>query len=322
MRRDTLQKTQSASIATQQGYHSTVGNRGTNYAFAGFTQRRYFTSDRFIPLNERFERADGKPLKGFGLEIEVECSSITNDDVLTEIMDKIVTQYFPDFYFKYQRDGSLGGRSSVEAITQPATKEFLRNNYPAFKVMFNSYFSALGISASASGNCGMHVNVSLGLFGTTKKTQDEAIRKLFYIINKHYNFFVRAFYRNPSRTDYCARMNSTKEYAQGMDLNNMSGSHGNCLNYGHYPEGRIEIRLVGGQKDFACFRNTMETVFHLIDAVKVISWKDCDSLPAIFKGCNAHVYDRISTYCLSAGVISQADVDAIRDTANLDVRYI
>lgn len=321
MRQDTLNKATSVSTKSVQGYHS-GGTTSENYAFAGFNIRKYYTSDRYILLDEHFQRADRQSLKGYGLEIEIECFSINNSNVLCEAFDKLIADRFPADYFKYQHDGSLGGASNLEAITQPATKEFIRNHYPEYKVMFDSYFPALEISASRTGHCGMHVNLSLGLFGTTKEKQDEAIRKLYYIINKHFDFFCVAFNRDRNRTGYCDRMPHDMDYVKSMNLSTMSGSHYNCLNYGHYNAGRVEIRLVGGQSKFACFRNTMETVFHIVDAVKRISWKDCDSLPAIFKGCNFHVLDRIKTNCLDAGVISRADVEAIRANADLTERYI
>ena len=319
MRKDTLNKATSAAIKTVGAYHG-HDYYGEAYAFQGFSENRYFTSDRYIQLDENFNRKDGKPLKGYGLEIEVECDSISNSDILCEVFDKVIASHFPAGLYKYQRDGSLEGESSLEAITQVMTKEFIRNHYPEFKIMFNSYFSALGISASYSGNCGMHVNISNGNFGTTEATQDEAVRKLYYIINKHYDFFVQAFARNPRCTGYCSRMDYSK--AKTMDLHNMSSSHGNCLNYSHYDVGRIEIRLVGGQSSFGCFRNTMETVFHLVDRVKKISWSDCDSLVKIFEGCNYHVLDRISTNCYQAGAINLEEVEQIKAKANLIERYI
>ena len=189
------------------------------------------------------------------------------------------------------------------------TREFIRNNYRNFKIMWDDYFSALGISAFNSGNCGMHVNVSLGCFGDAKTTQDLAIRKLYYIINKHYRVMARMLYRNLARTTYCRQMDASQ--AKTMDLEHMSGSHGNCLNYSHYNVGRIEIRLVGGQKNYASFRNTMETVFFLVDRVKTLSWKDCDSLEEIFRGCNNYVVDR-AQMCVNESVLDDETFRAIK----------
>lgn len=299
-----------ATISRVEGYHA--GAYGEEYAFAGFQSNKYFTSDRFIPLNATFTRTDGKPLKGFGLEIETECSGIHNTQVLAEVLNKIIFTHFPADLFKLQRDGSLRGDSSAECITQIMTKEFIRNNYAAFKLMYNTYFPAFHITCGD--NCGMHVNISRGYFGRTDKAQTEAVRKLYYIVNRHFNFCCALFHRNPNRTNYCARMRYDLDYCKGLDLANQGCSHGISFNLGHWNSGRIEIRLVGGQKDYPCFRNTMESVFHLCDAVKTLSWADCDDLSKIFAGCNQYVYDRLKSYCRQAGTITDDQLAAIRPT--------
>lgn len=99
-----------------------------------------------------------------------------------------------------------------------------------------------------------------------------------------------------------------------MDLEYMSGDHSNGFNGGHYDEGNIELRIPGGQKDYPCFRNTMESIFHLIEASKILSRKDCDDVVKIFSGCNQHVFDRLSTYCRERGTITMDQLVAINAT--------
>lgn len=292
MRKECKQQ-KTVELARVQGYHEGGNWHDETYAYIGFKARKYFTSDRFIVLNENFERPDGQPLQGFGLEIETECSTIMNQTVLAEIYENVIFKHFPADLFKMQNDGSLGGRTSAECITQVMTKAFIRNHYRDFKLMYNTYFKSLGISCD-SGNCGMHTNISNAVFGKTKKTQDEAIRKLFYIVNKHFDLCCKLFHRT-GHTHYCSQMNYSD--AKTMDLNSFSSNHGVCFNLGHYDAGRIELRLVGGQKDFGCFRNTLEAVFFLCERVRSISWADCDNIAKIFSGCNQYVYDRLKSKC-------------------------
>lgn len=281
------------ALARVQGYHEGGSWSGENYAFMGFQDRRYFTSDRYIRLTENFERPDGQPLQGFGLEIETECSRITDSDVLAEVYNSIIFKHFPEGLFKMQHDGSLGGQSSAECITQVMTKAFIRNHYKDFKLMYNTYFRAFGIGCT-SGRCGMHTNISNAVFGKTKKAQDEAIRKLYYIVNRHFDLCCKLLNRTGSTT-YCSRMSFND--AKTMELSGHGSDHYVCFNLGHYDAGRIELRLVGGQKDFGCFRNTMESIFFLCDRVRKISWSDCDNVTKIFEGCNQYVYDRLRTKC-------------------------
>lgn len=313
MRKDAKNRTIDTSLTRIAGYHE--GSYGVNYAYQGFRANKYFTSDRFIKLNERFERPDGKPLQGFGLEIETECNGIRNSTVLAEVMEKIVFAAFPADLFKMQRDGSLGGDTSVECITQVMTRDFIRNNYPAFKAMYDTYFPAFGIGCD-SGNCGMHVNISNACFGNKPESQELAIKKLLYIVNKHFGLFCALTNRDRRCTHYCSRMTgyADVENVKRANLDRVNGGHGVCFNLDHYREGRVELRIVGGQKSYACFRNTMESVFHVIAAVKKLSWADCDDVTKIFAGCNQYVFDRLRSKVRNAGAISDSQLMAIADT--------
>ena len=311
--RKAAKQSKTRALTSVQGYHQ--GGSYTDveqYAYAGFGSNKYFTSDRFMPLDANFRRMDGKPLKGFGLEIETECRGVTNSTVYAEILQNVVFTHFPADLFKMQRDGSLGGDTSAECITQVMTKEFIRNNYANFKLMYDTYFPAFGVSCSRSGNCGMHINISNGCFGKSENVYAVAIRKLFYIVNKHYYLCCALFNRDSNHTGYCARQDYAN--AQTLDLSRMSCSHGVCFNMGHYNAGRIELRLVGGQTNYACFRNTMESVFHLVDRVKTISWTDCDDVTKIFAGCNQYVFDRLKSKCYDAGQITTAQLETIKAT--------
>lgn len=308
-------KTQKSAVLSQvHGYHAR--SHAGNYAYLGFNSNKYFTSDRFIPLDADFRRPDGKPLKGYGLEIETECRGLSNPTVYAEVLNNIIFTHFPADLFKLQRDGSLGGDTSAECITQVMTKEFIRNNYANFKLMYDTYFPAFQVSCSRSGNCGMHCNISNAVFGRSREAQETAIRKLLYLVNRHFAFFCSLVARDAGRTEYCERMTryASMNACKTVNLSDFASSHGVCFNLGHYGEGRIELRVVGGQSTFGCFRNTMESLFHVVEAVKTLSWTDLDDLRKIFTGCNQYVYNRLSTLCRQAGAIDDAALCAIRPT--------
>ena len=230
-----------------QGYH---GNNwtGESYAFEGFKSNKYFASDRPIKLTANMERPDGQPLAGFGLEQEVELFGDLTGFALAELMSKVIFPLFPDDLYKMQHDGSLGhdrrdrdddeeNAVGVECITQVMTKAFIRNHYKDWKTMYNTYFPAFNISASQSGRCGMHVNISNALFGKTVPEQTEAIRKLHYIVNRHFDFCCRLFNRDPRQTGYCAQM----AYAGARHMDICGGSHYVCMNYSHFRADYTEV---------------------------------------------------------------------------------
>ena len=309
--------TNAFEITENRGYHS-----------SRFDSIKLFTSDRFIALQTetvstgsgletKFTREDGKPVKGYGIEMETECNYVTDTRAYRNIVRLTLFNLFPADFWKVESDCSLGGYSNGEIVSQIGTKEFYRNNYRNFKQWYNEFMPAFGITCQNE-TCGMHVNVSLGNFGTSDKQIEESIRKFYYFVNKHYDFCKVLFNRTNS-TRYCARM--SYENAKTMDLDRMSASHGNCLNYSHIKQGRIEIRLVGGQKNFGCFRNTMESVFFLVENMRNLKWDDLDDLTKVFSGCNNYVFDRLNTNCLNANVITSAQVQEIRNTVKM-VEYI
>ena len=208
-----------------------------------------------------------------------------------------------------QHDGSLGGSGyiGIECITQVMKKSFIRNHYKDFKAMYE-YFKAFKFSATRSGHCGMHVNISNALFGKTREKQVEAIRKLHYFINKNYSFACKLLKRDENRTDYCGRMSYSN--ARTMDI--AGGDHYVCMNYSHFNSGRIELRLVGGQKDYYTFRNTCETVFFLVDRVRTAKWEDLDDIAEFFKGCNQYVYKRLADCGLDMNTLA---------TINSNIKY-
>ena len=104
MRKDARENI-TVNLANIQGYHE--GGWHGNYAYQGFRSNKYFVSDRWEALDSSFRRKNGRPLQGYGLEIETECSKISDTQVLAEVFDKIIFAVFPEDLFKMQRDGSL-----------------------------------------------------------------------------------------------------------------------------------------------------------------------------------------------------------------------
>lgn len=317
----TRQAKQIESLA--QGYHG--GNyENQSYAFEGYKKNLYFTSDRYIELDENFTPLDGKTiLKGYGLEIETDCEWRMQEDMKAHFINDTIVRNanLDEKLFKYQHDGSITG---IECITQVMTKERIRNDYSKWM----SFYDGLSRYQMLPGrNCGMHVNVSNAVFGTTQEKQEDAIKKLVFLMENSYQLIARLFNRGISNTNYCGRFRydylSDIDYLKSTRLSNCSGlttnDHGKMFNGSHFSVGRVEIRLVGPQTRFEEFRNTMESVFHLVERAKEISWKDVTKLDVWFKGCNAHVLDRLSR-CRNEGYLSTEMYETIKSTST-DVKY-
>jgi hypothetical protein len=177
-------------------------------------------------------------------------------------------------------------------------------------------------------SCGMHVNISNPAFGKSEETRSAAVKKLLYVVNKHYKLFCIATNRSLDHNRYASEMSgfNSADYVKEYDLSNFYNDHGSCINMGHWDAGsdygRVELRIVGPQISYACFRNTMEVVFHLLEAVKKLSWADLADPVKIFAGCNRYVFDRLRTNVYRAGYLSAEQIAAIRPTVNTDIQYI
>lgn len=297
MRKESKQSKGAKSTRTVDGYHCSEHE-----------ELRVFTSDRSKSLSEVF--ASGKLLQGYGVEIETmaDIDGGHKWEIIGAVLEKVVFADFPADLFRFEKDGTISG---AECISQIMSKSFVRNHYNDFKNLYDVYFPRFGFNCR--GGCGMHVNMSNGCFGKDYATP---IRKFAYFVNAYYDFCKVLFSRENS-TNWCGRMNATKRYWKEVDLTYMPNDHNICFNFGHYNSGRIELRLVGGQKNFATFRNTMECVFHLVDAVKRVSWDDIDDFKKVFKGCNKYVLDRLSR-CKNEGVLSVGLYNEIADTADTE----
>ena len=114
-----------------------------------------------------------------------------------------------------------------------------------------------------------------------------------------------------------------KGFCKSFDLSATSetqSNHGVCFNYAHFNTGRVELRLVGGQPDYFAFRNTMEVIFHLVDAVKRLSWKDMDDVEKVFQGCNKYVLKRLKD-CVANCTMTQAQYNAIEANSDTETDF-
>lgn len=337
MRKDARQNIDANLTRTQRYHEGGSWSDSQAYARMGYENGfNLYTSDRRIPILEDLQTLEtGKPVRGYAPEIEMESESIISDDALANVLKFVAFPHFPAHLFKVQHDGSLGyqigerpnsageygewncppiNTGTAEAIAQPATKEGIRNMYKAYKALYNDIMPAFGISCTKSGNCGMHVNISIGCFGATDKTRADAVRKLYYLVNRRYRLFFSLFNRDTSRTEYCRPDRYTD--GRSVDLHGAPSDHHCAFNLGHYDAGRVEIRAVGGQENYACFRNTFETIFHLVERVKSIPWDKLDDDVAVFAGCNQYVLSRLKSHGLERGLITRENYDAIAATVN------
>lgn len=272
-----------ANIKMMSGYHARQGEE-RNHANSFEGGAKYFASDRAKALSEV------ATAKGYGIEWEMTSSLTSDGTVLATILNSEFSAHLPQNFFKFEHDCTV----DIECVSQIGTKAFYRNHYASFKAIYK-YLRVIQTGPNFGGtNCGMHVNISIANFGKTEAQQKANLMKLHNWINRSeesYTFACKMLHRDLNRTRWCGKMHP--------DFLDACGSHGYCMNYSHMDEGRasrVEIRLVGAQKTFPAFRNTMETIFWLVKQSKELSadaWSDPIKL---WSGCNQYVFDRLQDH--------------------------
>lgn len=286
-----------------EGYHASGWDE--NYAQAGFGNENeesaalFFASDRAKSLKEieeALQHGENVPIpKGYGIEVELG-TEIYSRLLFETAMSKGFTDLFPAKLWKLQRDGSLEperrGCVTGEAITQVFAKSWMRNNYRNFK-LFWQFMDECGIRPNDS--CGMHVNVGLYMFGKDIDTQCRNIAKIHNWIMNNWETALALVHRKPEcAAQWSARMPrmTAAQIAEG------NGNHHVAMNYSHLYESeitarRVEFRLVGPQKSYPAFRNTMEVIFHLVEQSKKLSAADFNDPSKLWRGANWHVHNRL-----------------------------
>ena len=64
----------------------------------------------------------------------------------------------------------------------------------------------------------------------------------------------------------------------------------------------------------------MEVIFHLVDAVKRLSWKDMDDIEKVFEGCNKYVLKRLKD-CVTNRTMTQAQYNAIEANSDTETDF-
>jgi len=287
-----------------------------HYHHGTYEKRRVFASDRPNDATRDYRLVKDNSLPAmYGIELETEAFGITSSTTYANLLKQVCFQHFHNDLWKVESDISLRGADvAAECITQPMTRAFIRNNYRNFQAMYEM-FSAFGIDNARTGDCGQHCHISATCFGRTPGTQNDAIRRFFFIVMRYFKTVCTMTCRNVSNTHYCQRAMPSLAYEMRLDD---QFDHYCAVNLSHYSRGDIEFRVPGGQPDFESFRATLETVFQLVDAAKNLTREQCNDIRNVFRGCNQYVLDALRRANQAGYVSDEALADISADSVAVD----
>lgn len=128
-----------------------------------------------------------------GVELEVDGAG---ED--TDYAGRVLTILNEEDNFAYcKHDGSLD--DGFEIVTHPCTLAVHRDEIPWEDAI--SKLKYLGYTSHDAGTCGLHVHVSRKAFGETEEEQDDAIARVLYFFEAHWDELLRFSRRTQSQLD-------------------------------------------------------------------------------------------------------------------------
>ena len=155
----------------------------------------YDIDDDYPYCDECYDKLDEKPIKPYnykpepifygsgdlfyGVELEIDKGGEYNASA--ECLMDIVNKDSVHMYCKH--DGSIN--CGFEMVSHPMTLDYHLNNMSWLDV-FNIAVS-LGYRSHNTNTCGLHIHVSRSAFGDTHEKQEDAISRIVYFVEAHWN---------------------------------------------------------------------------------------------------------------------------------------
>ncbi len=176
-----------------------------------------------------------------GVELEVDCGG-ENQDHAKAIMETANTQS-ERIYCKH--DGSL--EDGFEIVSYPMTLEY-HTRYMNWREILEKAVTLGYLSHNAS-SCGLHIHCPRCYFGDTDAMQEEAIGRVVYFFEKHWNELVKFSRRSQSSLNRWAA-----KYATISDTTHDTYEKAKGRGLGRY----VAVNLTNSQTvEFRMFRGTL-----------------------------------------------------------------
>lgn len=210
----------------------------------------------------------------FGVEVEYECPRDNRVYNHKDISD-IVAKCGEHIYFK--SDGSLSNGS--ELITQPCTIDYHREHtVPMLEILHQ-----LECHADNNSTCGLHAHIGKNMFDT-----DEQKGRLIWLMDCHWDNFVKLSRRNAKNMRWCKRPDRPSGVSESRFTRGMLGSSKKEISrkdhsYDYYrtgtsserykainmrPASTIELRIADGTLTPRFFMGTIEMFSRMVDIAK------------------------------------------------------
>ena len=197
----------------------------------------------------------GDDTRFFGVELEIDCGGNCDDNA--ESLLHIGNKYTESIYIK--SDGSLN--DGMEIVTYPMTLEYHKTEMPWDEICKKAI--SMGYKSHRTRTCGLHIHVNRDTFGRTREAQENAISRVLYFVEHHWNELLRFSRRTETQmSKWAARYGYKNKPKDILDHAKSSGDNRyTCVNITNYDT--IEFRMFRGTLKY----NTLIATLELVDQI-------------------------------------------------------
>ena len=212
----------------------------------------------------------------FGVELEVDGAG-EDADKAEAVLSAAHRNGLEYIYCKH--DGSL--EDGFEIVTHPMTLEFHQTEMP-WQVICSEAIEQ-GYRSHQCSTCGLHIHVNRSAFGESEYLQDQAIARVLYFFEKHWEELLKFSRRTQRQLERWAARYGYQEQPRDI-LNHAKKSYGNgrytCVNLTNTDT--IEFRIFRGTLKMNTIIATLQLVNRICDLaifmsdeeVKNLAWSD------------------------------------------------
>ena len=214
----------------------------------------------------------GTGTRFLGVELEVDEGGHSNSNA-KEILG-IANDIEDRMYIK--SDGSIN--DGFEMVTHPMSLQYHKEEMPWIDIM--ERLIDMGYLSHKTSTCGLHVHVNRSSLGDTSEEQENAVARILYFVEHHWEEMLRFSRRTESAMQRWAARYGAKENPKAhIDDAKKDYSRYRCINIQNYYT--IEFRLFRGTLKYTTFIATLQLVNEICnvavsmsdDAMTKLTWE-------------------------------------------------
>lgn len=210
----------------------------------------------------------------FGVELEIDCGGESSNNA-NELLN-IGNSSCEKIYIKH--DGSLD--EGMEIVTHPMTLDYHKSEMPWLEVVNRAL--EMHYLSHKSNTCGLHIHVNRKTFGYTREMQEDAISRVLYFVEHHWNELLKFSRRTEDQMRRWAARYGYKNNPKEI-LDHAKSDYDNrytCVNITNYET--VEFRMFRGTLKYNTLIATLELVDKICDIainlsddeLQKISWSE------------------------------------------------